>query len=459
MRPQTIYALSSGQPPAGLAVVRLSGPKAGSLLTAVAGKLPTPRLATRATLKDPDGDQKSESTENIIDEALVLWFPGPNSFTGEDVVEFHLHGGRAVIAALSDVLSGQADVGLAEPGEFTRRAFENGKMDLTQAEGIGDLVHAETEAQRRQALRQTEGALGAVYEAWRLTLLRALAYMEADIDFTDDEDLPDDLVEQVRPGLDELRQAISEHLADNHRGERLREGIFVTIVGPPNAGKSSLFNELARRDAAIVSDIAGTTRDVIEVHLDLGGYPVVVADTAGLRRTADRIEDEGVKRALQRAAAADLKIVLLDGSEVEKTDAETLALIDEDSLVVINKSDLASGGQVSPFITGLPTNAGLFSLSVKTGDGVAGLLAALGVEVARRYGLQSTPGLTRLRHREALQDCLDSLSRFSAQKNDIPPELAAEDIRLAARALGTITGRVDVENLLDIVFRDFCIGK
>ena len=449
MRPQTIFALSSGAPPAGVAVVRLSGPDAGTILEKSAGKIPDPRMATRVSLKSFD---EADDPDGIIDDALVLWFPGPNSFTGEDVVEFHVHGGRAVIAALGEMLARQPGTGPAEPGEFTRRAFENGKLDLTQAEGIGDLVHAETEAQRRQALRQTEGALGDLYERWRLVLLRSLAYLEADIDFSDDEELPDNLVEQVRPGLSDLRQEITAHLDDGHRGERLRDGIHVAIVGPPNAGKSSLFNELARRDAAIVSDIAGTTRDIIEVHLDLGGYPVVVADTAGLRRTADRIEDEGVRRALQRADQADLKIVMMDASG-DAADPETLSLLGEDSLLVLNKADLVEGVEMS----GLPEDC--LMVSVKTGQGVPELLNRLGSEVAARYGLQAEPGLTRLRHREALQECLASLDRFFSAGDQMPPELAAEDIRLAARSLGVITGRVDVESLLDIVFRDFCIGK
>ena len=450
MRPPTIFALSSGAPPAGVAVVRLSGPDAGPLLEKMIGKMPVPRMATRAHLKSIEDDDTAER----IDEALVLWFPAPNSFTGEDVVEFHLHGGRAVIAALSDLLSAQANVGMAEPGEFTRRAFENGKLDLTQAEGIGDLVHAETEAQRRQAMRQTDGALGELYEDWRMGILRSLAYMEADIDFSDDEDLPDNLVEQVRPELVRIQGEIEAHLADNHRGERLRDGIYVAILGPPNAGKSSLFNELAKRDAAIVSPQAGTTRDVIEVHLDLGGYPVVVADTAGLRRTADQIEDEGVKRALQRAEQADLKIIVLDGADVQGPDAATTRLIDDDCFVVLNKSDT---GEISAAMKTVSDTAR--SISVKTGEGVKPLLDDLGAEVARRFGLQAAPGLTRVRHREALQACHVSLNRFIENKSEIPPELAAEDIRLAARALGVITGRVDVESLLDVVFRDFCIGK
>jgi tRNA modification GTPase len=453
MRPDTIFALSSGAPPAGLAVVRLSGPEAGPLLEKIAGKLPLPRMATRSKLQNFTSDATSE----IIDDALVLWFPAPNSFTGEDVVEFHLHGGRAVIAALSDLLAAQAGVGMAEPGEFTRRAFENNKLDLTQAEGIGDLVHAETEAQRRQALRQTGGALGALYEDWRLGLIRSLAYLEADIDFSDDEDLPDNLVDQVRPELARIFAAIKDHLADNHRGERLRDGIYVAILGPPNAGKSSLFNELAKRDAAIVSDQAGTTRDVIEVHLDLGGYPVVVADTAGLRRTVDLVEDEGVKRALQRAEEADLKIIMLDGASADKPDEATLGLIDDDCFVVLNKSDIADQQGASVALSEVSTN--VRSISVKTGEGVKNLLDDLGSEVARRYGVQAAPGLTRLRHREALQECLASLDRFFENKVEIPAELAAEDIRLAARSLGVITGRVDVESLLDVVFRDFCIGK
>ncbi len=454
----TIYAPATAPGPAGLAVIRISGPQAGAALAALTGKaLPKPRQASRALLRDPAGPAPGEP----LDDALALWFPGPVSFTGEDVAELHIHGGRAVLAALLRVLAGLPGLRLAAPGEFSRRAFEHGKLDLTAAEGIADLVHAETEAQRRQGLRQMQGELGRLYEGWRGSLLRALAHLEADIDFPD-EDLPTGMAEAVRPEITVLRTAIAAHLADNRRGERLREGVAVVILGPPNAGKSSLLNLLARREAAIVSDIAGTTRDIIEVRLDLGGYPVLLADTAGLRASADRIESEGMRRALARAAEADLKLILLDAAQLDAGQwagpgpiipPETAALIDANCLLIANKTDLAP----------LPPDAAyagrpVLPLSAETGAGLEAVLAALEAEVAARYGLTGSAQLTRARHREALTDCLAALDRFLAAA-DMDAELAAEDIRLAARALGRITGRVGVEDMLDIVFRDFCIGK
>ncbi len=453
MPADTIYAPSTAPGPAGLAVIRLSGPQAGAALTALTGKalphaLPRPRVATRATLRDAAGE--------ALDDALVLWFPGPGSFTGEDVAELHIHGGRAVLAAILKALAEIPGLRLAEPGEFSRRAFEHGKLDLTAAEGIADLIHAETEAQRRQGLRQMQGELGRLYEGWRAALMRALAHLEADIDFPD-EDLPEGVAAAVRPEITVLRNAIVDHLADNRRGERLREGVAVVILGPPNAGKSSLLNRLARREAAIVSDIAGTTRDIIEVRLDLGGYPVLLADTAGLRDSADRIESEGVRRALARAAEADLKLILLDATQSAGSGLaippDIAALIDADTLLIANKTDLAP----------LPADASyqgrpLLPVSAETGAGLDAVLAALEKEVAARYGLTGSAQLTRARHREALTACLASLDRF-LDGSAPDAELAAEDIRLAARSLGRITGRVGVEDMLDIVFRDFCIGK
>ena len=444
---RTIYALASGAPPAGVAVVRVSGPATAAALAALGVSGLKAREATLTRLSD------SQSGE-ILDDALVIWFPGPASYTGEDVAELHLHGGRAVIEAVTAALARLPGLIPAEPGEFTRRAFENGKLDLTQAEGIADLVAAETEAQRRQALRQTEGRLGELYEGWRAVLTGALAHLEADIDFAEDEDLPDGLARGVVDDLATLQGAIAGHFADGHRGERLRDGVYVVILGPPNAGKSSLLNILARRDAAIVSAIAGTTRDVIEVHLDLSGVPVIIADTAGLRAAADEIEDEGVRRALDRAAAADLKIVMADARAWPEVDGQTLELIDQNSLVVVNKIDLQALGEA-----GQVAGKAVYPVSLETGAGLPELVAELTRIVAARFGLAAAPGLTRQRHRAALEACLAALERFLAAPQNAAPELAAEDIRLAARALGRITGQIDVEDLLDIVFRDFCIGK
>ncbi len=440
----TIFALATAPGRSGVAVVRVSGPGAGTALGALTGRpLPRPREATRARLHAP-------ATGERLDEALVLWFPAPRSFTGEDVAELHLHGGRAVVAGVIEALAALPGLRVAEPGEFTRRAFENGKLDLTEAEAVADLVDAETAAQRRQALRQMEGALGALYEGWRQRLTRALAHIEADIDFPD-EDLPGGVAAAARPVLADLAAEIAAHLDDRGRGERLREGLHVAIVGAPNAGKSSLLNALARREAAIVSARAGTTRDVIEVHLDLGGYPVVLADTAGLREAAaDEVEEEGIRRALDRAARADVTIAVFDALALPALDPATLALVGSDSLVVLNKTDVS--GAVPAEVGGREAIA----LSARSGAGLPRLEERLTAFVGERLSAGGTPALTRARHRAALEECRDALARALTAPL---PEMAAEDVRLASRALGRITGRVDVEDLLDVIFRDFCIGK
>jgi tRNA modification GTPase len=441
----TIFALASGAGAAGVAVVRISGPAAASALEALVGSVPPARQARRARFHDP-------TTGETIDQGLALFFPGPRSFTGEDVAEIQVHGSRAVIAALIEVLGGLAGFRLAEAGEFTRRAFENGKLDLTAAEGLADLVAAETAAQRRQALRQLDGALGHLYEGWRARLLRALAHLEAAIDFPE-EGLPADIESALRDEARRLRQEIAAHLADDRRGERLREGVSVAIIGPPNAGKSSLMNALARRDVAITSAIAGTTRDVIEVALDLGGFPAVLADTAGLREARDDIEEEGIRRARARAAEADLRLVVVDATRPEGAQA-VRGIIDANAVVVVNKIDLAGSADLA-WADALATGPAL-RLSVVTGAGMEDLLSRLTAELAARIGNGDAPLITRARHRSALADCVAALERFDDAGL---PELAAEDLRAATRALGRITGRVDVEDLLDVIFRDFCIGK
>jgi len=444
----TIFALSSGRGRAGIAVVRLSGPAAGAALGRLSGaEAPPPRVAARRRLRDPRSGE-------AIDQGLALWFPAPHSYTGEDLAELHVHGGPAVVEAVIEALAALPGLRPAEPGEFTRRAYLNGKLDLTQAEAVADLVEAETEAQRRQALRQMEGALGTLYEGWRGRLLAALAHLEAAIDFPD-EDLPGSLVREVRPKIEALIEELTQHLDDSRRGERLREGLYVTIVGPPNVGKSSLLNALARRPAAIVAATAGTTRDVIEVHLDLGGFPVLVADTAGLREGGDAVEDEGVRRALARAASADLKLAMFEAPSWPEVDGRTAALVDRDTLVVINKADLRP---LEPplEVAGQPALA----LSVREGSGMERFLERLEAAVSARVDLAAPPALTRARHRRALDSCRAALRRsLAAGASEGAPELAAEDLRLAARELGRITGRVDVEDILDIVFQDFCIGK
>ena len=423
-------------------MLRLSGPDADAALRALSGRAPPPpRRASLRLLRDPTSGE-------AIDRGLVLWFPAPASFTGEDVVELHVHGGRAVAGALADALSALPGCRPAEPGEFSRRAFEHGRLDLTEAEAIADLVAAETAAQRRQALRQLNGALGALYEGWRGRLLRALAHLEADIDFAD-EDLPGDIAARTVPALEALATEIAAHLDDRGRGERLRAGVQIAIVGPPNAGKSSLLNLLARRDVAIVSETAGTTRDVIEVHLDLGGWPVTLADTAGLRETADAIEREGVRRAESRARTADLRLIVLDAS-APRPSAALHGLIAPGDIVALNKIDLAPQADA-------PAQA--IRLSVTGGQGITELLAALQQRVATLLDGAGMP-LTRQRHRLALEECLAALGRAAAQATSgAGLELVAEDVRMAARALGRITGRVDVEDMLDIVFAEFCIGK
>ena len=399
--------------------------------------LPPPRVARHVRLRDP-------ATGDELDDGLALWFPGPRSVTGEDVAELHLHGSRAVIAAIMAALRGLG-LRLAEPGEFTRRAFLNGKLDLLQAEAVADLAAAETEAQRRQALRQLDGRLGELYRGWADRLLRLLAHLEAAIDFPD-EDLPPEIEARVAADTAALAGEIASHLADGHRGERLRDGIAVAIVGPPNAGKSSLLNQLARREAAITSPIAGTTRDVIEVAIDLAGYPVVLADTAGLRDSADLIEQEGLRRALARAEASELRLFVYDSGRPEDAQGAA-AWPGPDTLVVANKIDLVADRETLP--------PGAFALSALTGEGIPDLIRALAVRIAQTYDI-AAPLLTRARHREALEVAADALRRSLAA--DLP-ELRAEDLRLAWRSLGRITGHVDVEDLLDVIFRDFCLGK
>ena len=429
---ETIYALSSASGRAGVAVLRVSGPCAAPALEALTGEgVPPPRMAALRRFSDPE-------TKVPLDRGLAIFFPAPASFTGEDVVELHLHGGRAVVTGVLSALARLPDLRAAAPGEFTRRAFENGKLDLTEVEGLADLIDAETEAQRVQALRQMEGALGQLYEGWRGRLVRLLAYAEAEIDFPDEE-VPGDLIAKLGPEIARLQAGIAAHLDDGGRGERLRDGIEVAIVGPPNVGKSSLLNRLARREAAIVSDEAGTTRDVLEVRLDIGGVPVTLADTAGLREAAGAIEREGVRRALERAERADLRLV------VAAPDAGDFALARPGDIRLLNKIDL-----------GAEVPAGVIGVSAATGAGLDLLEAALAEKVGLAYGVSEHPLITRARHREGLRECAAALARAGEGSE---ADLVAEDLRLAARALGRITGRIDVEELLDVIFRDFCIGK
>jgi tRNA modification GTPase len=436
----TIYALASAQGRAGIAVVRVSGPQAiTSLATLNDGTFPA-RQAVLAKLINPDNG-------SLIDEAIVITFHPPRSYTGEETVEYNIHGGKAVRESLLNTLSQMDGHRMAEPGEFTRRAYENGNLDLTQAEAVADLIHAETEAQKQLALSQMGGALSNLYQGWADRLVKALAYAEAQIDFAE-EDLPEDQVKShVEPVLTHVMTQITNHLNDGNRGEILREGIKIAIIGAPNAGKSSLINALAQRDVAIVSDMAGTTRDVLEVHLDLNGFPVTLYDTAGLRGdTDDHIEAEGIKRAQARANEADFKILLFDGTK--KIDEQTLSFVDERSVVVVNKIDLCKD---------LNDCNDKIYISIKTSEGLDTLINHVSRETKTLFeDIQNSPSLTRARHREALVEAQDHINR--ALKG-FSPDMIAEDIRMSVRSIGRITGRTDVEDLLDIIFRDFCIGK
>lgn len=462
MTEDTIFAPSTAPGRAGVAVVRISGRSAAGALEALSGSmLPPPRHAELRRLSDPESGAP-------IDRGLVLWFPGPASFTGEDMAELHLHGGRAVVAAALQALARLPGLRPAEAGEFTRRAFDNGKLDLSAVEGLADLIDADTDAQRRQALRQMEGGLGRLTGGWAQRLTRVLAHFEAAIDFVE-EDLPAELEAAALAEAAAVGGEIAAALDDHHRGERLREGLSIVILGAPNAGKSSLLNALARRDVAIVSEFAGTTRDVVEVQLDLGGFPATLADTAGLRTLeaaegdgrasqAD-IERAGMARARERAALADVTLLLVD-LEAALADDSALdpvaALFDRRSMLLLNKADRCAPSAIEAFCAEL-TDRDPLVISATTGLGLDALVARLVERAGESFGGPEVgAAITRLRHRRALEACRDALVR--AESAELP-ELKAEELRLAVRALGRVTGRVDVEDLLDMVFREFCIGK
>ncbi|MDP9103795.1 MAG: tRNA uridine-5-carboxymethylaminomethyl(34) synthesis GTPase MnmE [Pseudomonadota bacterium] len=443
----TIFALATAAGRAAVAVIRLSGPDASTALTALAGKLPEPRLVTLRTLRHP-------VSRETLDQALILWMPGPSSFTGEDVVELHLHGGSAVVAAVSTAL---ANLGLraAEPGEFSRRAFENGRLDLTQAEAIADLVDAQSAAQRQQALAQLDGSTAREVETWRANLIQALAFLEAAIDFPD-EDIPTLVAERAAKPLQNLHDAIEGAVLDL-RGERIRDGYRVALIGAPNAGKSSLLNRLIGRDAAIVTEVAGTTRDVIEQPLEIAGYRLLLADTAGLRETDERIEAEGVRRARTWAASADLRLWVVDGADAVWRDS--LEVVRQGDILVLNKSDLELGApnaeilDASDLMELEPVEA-----SALTEEGLIELRLALERRVVRDLAGAEPATITRLRHRRLLVEAQRHLAR-ALTADGADPELMAEDVRLAARALEALTGRVDAESVLTEIFSSFCIGK
>jgi len=460
----TIFALSSGRPPAAIAVVRVSGPQARLALERLTGRVPQPRQAALVRVHEP-------ASGEAIDEALALWFPAPASETGEDVVELQTHGGHAVVAAVLKALSAVEGCRMAEPGEFTRRAFENGKLDLTAVEGLGDLIAAETAAQRRQAFRQLKGLIGDRAEAWRQRLIEALALVEARIDFSDEADVPEDLIGPATKIARKLRDEIAAALADGGRGERLRDGLVVAIAGPPNAGKSTLLNRLARRDAAIVSPHPGTTRDVIEVHLELDGYPVTVWDTAGIREGAEPVEQEGVRRARARAAEADLILWVTDVSVAGRASAQLPRLKSEaPQWLIENKIDLLAESAAAARSRSVGTACQhsknnefkfAFSISAERGEGFDALIGEMAVFAHDHFAAGEIALVTRARHRRALEETVAALDRALVETAAEGPreELVAEELRHATSALGRLTGRVDVEDVLDKIFRDFCIGK
>ncbi|XP_068853328.1 tRNA modification GTPase GTPBP3, mitochondrial [Aphelocoma coerulescens] len=460
----TIFALSSAPGRCGVAVIRASGPGSRGALQSLTGtpKVPPARVLALRRIRDPD-------TAETLDRGLVVWFPGPRSFTGEDCAELHVHGGPAVVSGVLRALGRLPGLRPAEPGEFTRRAFHHGKLDLTAAEGLRDLIGAETEAQRRQALRQMEGDLGQLYQRWSHTLTQALAHLEAFIDFSEDDNVEEGVLSQVDGTVRALEREIRGHLRDGRRGELLRGGVRAVIAGPPNVGKSSLLNLLCRRPAAIVSPTAGTTRDVLEVALDIGGYPLVLGDTAGLRAATDPVEREGVTRARDRLCHADLVLAVLDATSVSPAPGALRAALaalepppGTPCVLVLNKADLLGGlrGSLSAACARAPPEPPATLLSCKTGEGLESLLELLAQQLAQLCGdpLLGSPSLTQSRHSRHLGACAAALARFGrGDSGDLA--VAAEQLRLARRELGRITGHVGAEDVLDIIFRDFCVGK
>ena len=440
----TIFALATASGRAGVAVIRISGGGALTALERIAGSRPPPRQAAYRVMRHPlSGD--------ILDRGLVIWFPAPHSFTGDDVVELHVHGGRAVTKAVLDALAVLEQVRPADPGEFTRRAFDNGKIDLAEAEGLADLIDAETDAQRRHALATASGVLSAIYENWRNKLIAAIALVEASIDFSDEADVSDKAVAKARGLVESLLGELRGYQADGHRGEILRDGFRVVLAGLPNVGKSSLLNALARREAAIVSEEAGTTRDIIEVHLDLGGFPVVVSDTAGIRQTVVKVEREGIRRSMAAARSADLVIWLMDGQSADATFPKELADMGDRTMAVVSKADLLPAGRLRALPPNLP------AISVMTGRGMDDMIRQITVMAAEGIGAGQAV-ITSSRQRNLVATAITALEAFLAGPAR-DSELRAEDLRTAAMALGRLTGRVDVEDVLDQIFKRFCIGK
>ena len=442
----TIYALSTGPGISGIAVVRVSGKEAAEVVKRLTGHdLPVPRVATLKKIN-------YINTNNLIDEGVVIWFPGPNSYTGEDLAEFHVHGSRAVVSALHSSISGIKNCRLAEPGEFTKLAFQNGKINLLKAEGIADLVSAETEIQRKQAVEIMNGKSSDEFTSWRAKLLKILAHVEAKIDFPD-EDLPKDILDEIQKTSNQVSKEIEKVLDDQKVGERIREGFKIAIVGPTNAGKSSLLNYLSKRDVAIVSEIAGTTRDVIETHLNLDGYPVVVSDTAGIRESKNEIEKKGIKLALNRAEDADLKLIIVDAKSVDFTSV-LKELMDENAILVVNKSDLIAGN-----INKELKKHDHILVSIKNNLNLDKLILKIKKKLENKFISYGDILITRERHRQHLEQCISHLKNFKNKNGSEDYDKAAEDLRLATRHLGRIVGKVDVEEISGSIFNDFCIGK
>jgi len=442
----TIYALSSGPGISGIAVIRVSGQETSKAIELLTGKsVPEPRVATLRKIN-------KINTSELIDEGIILWFPGPESYTGEDMAEIQVHGSKAVIDALHSSISNVENCRLAEPGEFTKLAFQNGKINLLKAESIADLISSETEIQRQQAIKIMNGKSSDQFNFLREKLLKVLSHVEAKIDFPD-EDLPNNILNEIKKSSDEVLINIEKILNDQKVGERIREGFKIAILGPTNAGKSSLLNHLSNRDVAIVSEIAGTTRDVIETHLNIDGYPVIVSDTAGIRDSKNEIEKKGIKLSLNRAEEADLKLVVVDGKNLDFTDV-LKGLLDENAILVINKSDLLDE-EIDPEIKKL--NHVL--ISIKENLNIDELILKIKNNLKNKFITSDDILITRERHRQHLKQCLEHLKNFN-KKNEVEDfDKAAEDLRLATRHLGMIVGKVDVEEILGSIFNDFCIGK
>ena len=442
----TIYALSSGFGASGVAVVRVSGPEAKKVISSLTkAPFPEPRIAT---LKKVNNINKT----GMIDEGIILWFPGPKSYTGEDMAEIHIHGSKAVIQSLLKSISQIKNCRMAEPGEFTKLAFQNGKINLLKAESIGDLISSETEIQMKQALKIIAGNNLKKFENWRNELLKILSHIEAKIDFPD-EDLPENILKNIKDTSLKITNEIEKNLNDKKIGEIIREGFKIAIIGPPNVGKSSLLNYLSNREVAIVSEIAGTTRDVIETHLNIGGYPVIISDTAGIRESEDEIERKGIKLSLKKAEEADLKIIILD-QKTQKNSHFLRDLTNGKSLLVINKIDLENyklDTEINKF------NPVLISLKKETN--INGLIDKIKKSLENKFKGSENILITRERHRINLEECLENLKKFNNKSNSGDFDKAAEDLRLASRSLGRITGKFDVEEILDSIFNDFCIGK